>query len=218
MSSRGRAVGFAAGALVCAGLAAAAAGGYTATATDELGGLRPVLVSSASLAGGTVVDRKVVRALEVRRVPASFAPPDALLDPSEALGRRLATSLPPGSYVTASDFRSAPVRTGRSRREPPGTTPVELSVSGAGAMAASRTRPGAPVDVVVTGEPGPGGGVGRTYVAAEGVPLLSLRRGAPEPGLGPGERWTATLALRRDQALRLIRAQSFAREIRLLGR
>ena len=29
--------------------------------------------------------------------------------------------------------------------------------------------------------------------------------------------WVATLALTRDQALRLIHAQSFAREVRLIG-
>ena len=33
-----------------------------------------------------------------------------------------------------------------------------------------------------------------------------------------GEPWTATLALNRAQALRLIHAQSFARELRLIGR
>ena len=32
-----------------------------------------------------------------------------------------------------------------------------------------------------------------------------------------GETWVATLALTRAQALRLIHAQSFAREVRLIG-
>lgn len=60
-----------------------------------------------------------------------------------------------------------------------------------------------------------GSGAGRTYVAAPAVPLL---------GLGPGtegvegESATATLALTRSQALRLIQAESFARRITLIPR
>ncbi|MGH2986646.1 MAG: hypothetical protein ACRDLO_08170, partial [Solirubrobacterales bacterium] len=83
--------------------------------------------------------------------------------------------------------------------------------------------PGRRVDVVVTSEPGPGGGAGRTYVAAEAVALLDLRAGGgadagdPVTGVG-GETWMATLALTREQALRLIHAESFARGVRLIGR
>ena len=58
--------------------------------------------------------------------------------------------------------------------------------------------------MVVTSEPGPGGGAGRTYVAAEAVELIELRpgeRSAPDDVLaGPGgEAWIATLALTRDR-------------------
>jgi hypothetical protein len=75
--------------------------------------------------------------------------------------------------------------------------------------------------VVVTTEPGPGGGAGRTYIAAEGVRLLDLRSGgagsAGLPGADPSS-WVATLALTRSQALRLIQAESFARAVRLIAR
>jgi Flp pilus assembly protein CpaB len=77
------------------------------------------------------------------------------------------------------------------------------------------------VDVVVTTEPGPGGGSGRTYVAAQGVKLLSLAQsGAGESDLsGPQpDAWQATLGLTKSQALRLIQAQNFAREVRLIPR
>ncbi len=63
---------------------------------------------------------------------------------------------------------------------------------------------------------------GRTYVAAEGVELLALGQsgdpGAGDglPGPGPGA-WTATLALTRPQALRLIQAENFARQVRLIA-
>jgi hypothetical protein len=53
--------------------------------------------------------------------------------------------------------------------------------------------------------------------------LIELRpggRSAPDDVLaGPaGEAWVATLALTREQALRLIHAESFARSVRLIGR
>jgi hypothetical protein len=159
---------------------------------------------------------EVERSLSGRRVPAAFAPPDALGAPAEALGRRLAIALPPGSYVTAAALTAA--RPKRTRAGPPrGTTPVEVTVTGAGALDASRTRPGSRVDVVVSGDPGPGPAMGRTYVAAAGVALLDLREAPAETGLD-ADRWVATLALRRDQALRLIRAETAAGAIRLLAR
>jgi hypothetical protein len=72
----------------------------------------------------------------------------------------------------------------------------------------------------VTTEPGPGA-QGRTRIAAEGVELLALSEGAgsadPEqPALGAGGDWSATLALSRPQALRLIQAENFARQVRLM--
>jgi hypothetical protein len=63
---------------------------------------------------------------------------------------------------------------------------------------------------------------GRTYIAAAHVRLLDLRAAAGSTpgdpvGADIGDAWTATLALTREQALRLIQAESFARSIRLLG-
>jgi hypothetical protein len=66
---------------------------------------------------------------------------------------------------------------------------------------------------VVTTEPS-GPGLGRTYVAAAGVPLLALGPGADGPG--PGGISSATLGLTKGQALRLIDAESFARKLTLL--
>ncbi|MFN8161499.1 MAG: hypothetical protein U0R52_10720 [Solirubrobacterales bacterium] len=65
------------------------------------------------------------------------------------------------------------------------------------------------MDVVVTSEP-TGPGPGRTYVAAPAVALLGL---SPGPGGA-----AATLALTRGQALRLIAAENFARQVTLLPR
>jgi Flp pilus assembly protein CpaB len=99
---------------------------------------------------------------------------------------------------------------------------VEIAVTGAEALAAGGEDPiGDHVDVIVTTEPGPGGGHGRTYVAAKGVRLLALSQS--EDGSGSDysaagvASWTATLALTRAQALRLIQAENFARGVRLIA-
>lgn len=217
MSSRARAAGFAAGALVCAALSAALAGSSAGTGSEELGELRQVVVTSTALERGEVIGRRELKGLEERRVPVAFAPPDALGLPEEALGRKLGASIPAGSYLNANLFASGGGRAGPLADGPPrGTTPVEIEVTGAGALAASRTGSGEPVDVVVSGESTPGPNAGRTYVAAEGVPLLALREAREEPGLG-SDRWVATLALTRGQALELIRAEGIAASIRLLA-
>jgi Flp pilus assembly protein CpaB len=217
VSPRARAVLFAVGALACAGLSAALAGSAAPAGTGALGELRPVVVTAATLERGSVLDRAVIeRDLEERRVPVAFTPPDALGLPAEALGRRVGVTLPAGSYLTASSL-GAGARPGAREGPPRGTTPVEITVTGAGALEASRVAPGSPVDVVVSGDPGPGPAAGRTYVAAERVPLLALRKAPAETGLG-ADRWVATLALRREQALRLIRAEGMAGSIRLLAR
>jgi hypothetical protein len=59
-------------------------------------------------------------------------------------------------------------------------------------------------------------GLGRSAqarIAATGIKLLALRSPA-----GPGEGWSATVAVTEQQALALIGAQSAGREIRLLPR
>src|SRR5690606_37975088 len=112
-------------------------------------------------------------------------------------------AVPAGSYLLAAQLRPP----GSSRERGPlgrGLRPVEIAVSGADALLVAGNQPvGAPVDVIVTTEPG-GDGEGRTYVAAAGVPLLAL--GPGEDGAGGSS--AATLGLTRKQALRLISAQS----------
>ncbi len=218
MSSRTRSIVFAAGAIVCAALAAASAGSYASGVGERYGPLRVVVVSRTTLPRGARFDGKLIReALEARQVPESFAPADALLDPRAAMGSELALELPEGSYLTASALRSNDEpRARRPNATPSGASPVEITVTGAGAL--EQARPGADprVDVVVSGDPGPGPRAGRTYVAASDVLLLALRRARAEVG-GGADRWVATLALSRSEALRLIRAEGYARSIRLLA-
>jgi Flp pilus assembly protein CpaB len=220
VSRRGRAIGFASAAAVCAGLAAGAGGGAAGDLTAQYGELRDVVAATEPLPAGQALGRTAVaETLEVRRVPERFLPPDVLTSPAQALGRRPVTTISAGGYLVASQFRSPDERA--SRAEPPlggNRTPVEIAVQGAGPLAGSRRRR---VDVVVTTEAGPAGGPGRTFVAAEAVVLLDLRAAAGEAtdGALPGssaEPWIATLALTRPQALRLIHAESFARDLRLI--
>ena len=212
MSRRARALAFLGAAFACAILAATLAGRYRSSVAAQYGALRTVLVASAELpAGQPIGPAEAHRALEVRRVPAAFAPPGTLSYPRDALGQAPGAAIPAGSYVIgaqlavpATEAPSAP-EVGRGRQ------PVQLGVTGAEALLVGGASPeGSRVDVVVSQQGGLGQR-GRTYVAASGARLLALA----QPG-EPGEGWSATLALTRDEALDLIGAEAAARQIRLL--
>lgn len=215
MSRRVRAAAFLALAGLAAVLAATLANSYGARLASGYGPLRRVVVAARPLSTGKpLAPADLSGTLQVKRVPARFVPTGALRRPQEAVGLVSVAALPAGSYLVAAQLRPPrpPARAvpsaGRHRR------PVEVSVAGAGALLASEavTR-GTRVDVVVTTEP-TAAGPGRTYVAAASVPLLALRPGAG--GSGPDGTATTTLALTRRQALRLIAAESFARQLTLL--
>jgi Flp pilus assembly protein CpaB len=215
MSRRRRAVAFLVLASIAAAAAAAIAEGYGANAVRGYGPLRPVVVLEAGIrVGQRLGEKEIGSALAVRRVPARFAPPGALLAPQEALGLTARAPLPAGSYLLGAQLGVAPEDDDGKRTLGGDRRPVEISVSGAEALlAADARRAGSRVDVVVTSEPS-GAGAGRTYVAASGVPLLGLRPGAE--GAAPEELAVATLGLTKRQALRLIAAESFARRVTLL--
>src|SRR4051794_9747804 len=213
MSRRARALAFLLAALIAAAAAAAIADGYGDSVVRGYGELRPVLVASSKLPAGKPIDPAVAaEKLEVRRVPVRFAPPGALAAPAETVGLVPAASIPAGSYLLAAQLR-APHVSGPAATLGHGRRPVEIAVSGAGALAAMGASPvGSSVDVVTTTDPGGSGG-GRTYVAARAAPLLGVGRG----GEGvEGETATPPLGLPRKQPLRLIAAESFARRITLI--
>jgi Flp pilus assembly protein CpaB len=218
VSRRNRAIAFALAALACAGLAAAAAGGYRASVEEQLGPLRPAVVALQPLAARrAITPARAARSLEVRRIPARFAPPGTLSSPRQGVGLAPAARIPAGSYVVSGFLRRpghAAAR-GEAPELPADRQPVEIEVSAAGALAASASRGHLRVDVVVTSEPG-ARGRGRTRVEAEGVALLALAESGGGGYPGQGDTWTATLALTRAQALRLIQAENFARQVRLI--
>jgi pilus assembly protein CpaB len=215
MSRRTRAIAFGVGALLAAIAAGAIADGYGDSVARGYGALRPVVVASARLsAGKALAPIDAEEDLEVRQVPARFVPAGALRDPAEALGLVPAATIPSGAYLLAAQLR-APRSDAPGPRLAAGRRPVQIVVSGAEALAVGGGDPvGSPVDVVVTTEPADGG-VGHTYVAAAGVPLLGLGAGPEGEAAGSAE---ATLGLTRPQALRLIAAESFARQVTVMPR
>ncbi len=220
MSHRVRAAAFVAAAAFCAALAAASAGG-TGDSPQAVGPLREVVVVTEALPARRELDhRRIESSLELRRIPDAFVASDALANPAQALGRRPAVAVPAGAYLVESQLLATREPTAsQDHAVEKGHQPVEITVSAAGPIVG---EPRHRVDVVVTDEPTTGGRA-RTYVAARGVQLLSLgpmgddiAAMSPQPD-GVTELSIATLALTRPQALRLIHAQSFAREVRLIG-
>jgi Flp pilus assembly protein CpaB len=223
VSRRARAIAFGCAALACAGLAASVAGRYRTDLETQLGPLRPVVVARSRVPAREPLRPGDARALlEIRWIPQRFAPLGALAAPEQAIGRAPVEPIPPGGYVLAPELRApGGRRRGRDPRLGHRRKPVEISVTGAEALAAAGGDPtGRRVDVIVTTEPGPGGGSGRTYVAAGGVVLLAIARstggGTGDLSGSVSDSWTATLALTKSQALRLIQAQNFARQVRLI--
>lgn len=215
MSRRGRALAFVLAALFAAATAAAIADSYGTSVARGYGALRPVVVAGADLAAGEAIEPRQAAELELRRVPARFVPPGALVSPAEAIGLAPAAAIPAGSYLLASQLRPPRADPAAALGLGHGRHPVEIAVSGAEALLVAGAQPvGERVDVVVTTEPS-GSGAGRTYVAAAAVPLLGLEPGAE--GVAEGIA-SATLGLTRSQALKLIAAGSFARQVTLLAR
>jgi Flp pilus assembly protein CpaB len=214
VSRRARALAFLTAAVICAILAAAVAGSYSSRVAARYGPLRPVVVAGAELPAGEPIGADGTgSSLVVRRVPARFVPPGALARVGDALGRAPAATIPAGSYVLGVQLElPRPVRP-KAARVGEGRRAVEVAVAGADALTVGGGAPeGSRVDVVIARQAGLGNSA-RAYIAATSVRLLALRSPA-----GPGEGWSATLAVTEQQALSLIGAQSAGREIRLLPR
>jgi pilus assembly protein CpaB len=219
VSRRRRALLLAAAAALCGIASVALALGYRRQVDASLGATASAVVVREPLPAGRRLRPPVLRrSLEMRTVPLRFLPPDALANPEQAMGARPLAPVPAGSYLLASHLRSERAEREPARRLPAGRRPLGLTVAGGEALRAAVGRAGAErVDVVVAEEPR-AGVRGRVIVAARGVPLLELSPSGEITDSGEGPAWSATLAVRRGQALRLIKAENFAREIRLIPR
>ncbi len=216
MSRRIRAIAFGGLALACAVASASIASAYRESVDDRLGELRSVVTLARPLERGTPLQGRVLHAsLVMREVPVRFLPPDTISDPTQIAGRRTAATIPAGSYLLASHLRSSEPRQPSRPELGRDLHPVDVTVSGAGALAAGPVG-SSRVDVVVAGEPVTGGRA-RVRVEARGVRLIGIEPADPiQATTAGGDSWNATLALTRKQALDLIEAENFAREIRLI--
>lgn len=210
MQRRRRALLLFGAAAICALFTVLVASRLQRKVTLGYGPMRTAVVVAEDLRDGQILSRPdAASSLTTRRIPVLFIPPGTLSSPEAAIGSRISADLTSGTYLQASLLkRDAPgTGSGISRT---GRRPVEVSVSGAGALTVGADAGGGiPVDVVVSAQPGMG--KGRTEVVASGVPLIRLSRPA-----SPGEGWKATVAVSKEQALRLIAAEASGRTIRLL--
>lgn len=212
MSRRKRAVLLLAGAFAAGLMAMILVSGYSSSVAGTYGELRPVVVVVRDLpARLPITPGRLARSLEIRQVPRRFVPVAALARTGDAAGFELAAPAPAGSYLTGNLLRLPRDERARHPGPGPGRAPVELAVSGAGALTGIRGR----VDVLVTSEPTTGGS-GRTVTAARRVPLIAIgRTGASEAGPGLTQ---VTLGLTPREARRLVQAESFARRVTVLPR
>jgi Flp pilus assembly protein CpaB len=217
MPRRRRALLFALAAVLCGVASVALALGYRQQVDASLGEMAEALVAGQPLRAGEPLRGRALRRLELREVPVRYLPPDALTDPEQAAGRSPAAPVPAGTYLLGSHLRSPG---GRPRRPslPAGRRPLALTVAGGEALRSAVGRGGgAAVDVVVAEEPR-AGLRGRVAVAARRVPLLELVPSGEVTDSSSEPLWSATVAVRRAEALRLIEAENFARELRLIPR
>jgi pilus assembly protein CpaB len=230
-------------ALASGGLAASQVHDRERRAAAELGPLVDVLVAARDLPAGARVGRG---ALRVARVPARFAPPDALGSAAAVVGARVAVPVRAGGYLGAGVFAGGEAGGGSGGRSGGGSVGrigrgrrvVTVEAAGAGGLAG--LAPGARVDVLVSTENGAGGG--RTVMALAGAELVAVGsttggESGGDPGgaadlaatpdsaapadsaaAGPAGRTLATLLVTLRQAIYLTAADNFAREIRLLPR
>jgi pilus assembly protein CpaB len=203
-------------ALASGGLAASQVHERERRAAERLGPLVDVFVATRDLPANARVRREAVG---IRRVPARFAPPDALASSAGVLGARIKAPVAAGGYLTAGLFAGLDKGSGE-----PGIRRGEraVTVEVAGGPAAAGPAPGSRVDVLVSTETSAGG---RTQMALAGAEVLALGEapsgGYSEPdasGSPSAPMALATLRVTLRQAIYLTAADNFAREIRLLPR
>jgi pilus assembly protein CpaB len=203
-------------ALASGGLAASQVRARERGVEARVGRLVPVVVAARAVPAG---QRIAEGDLALKRVPARFAPPDAVGDPGELAGGRTVVPVDAGAYLSPGLLEGAG---GRAARGPlrAGERALEVGVDGVDALAGA--GPGARVDVLVSTRRHEG--AGRSFLALEGVELLDLRQGGgDEVGAGqPGDRRQAaaraTLRVTLRQAVYLTAADNFGEEVRLLAR
>lgn len=215
MRRRRRGLGLLCLAVALGGLALAQVRGQTAATEAQVGSPIPVVVTERDLPAGTRLGRGDA-GLTVREVPETFVPSDSFAAVEELRDARLGSPAPAGAYITAAHLEPSAREEGTGvLAARPGERFVRVAVAAPGEPAP--LAPGDRVDVVVTTDPGAGGS-GRSYVAIESVELVDLERSSGEATETGTPEAVASLRVRARQAVLLIAAANFGRELRLLSR
>jgi pilus assembly protein CpaB len=215
MGRRARAFALLGAATVCAGVAMIAVRNETERVRSQVGGLVPAVVVTQPIPSGMRFTATTAAShLTVRRVPARFVPPAALVALGDAAGERAAVSLRAGDYLTSGLLRRSAAATAGAAHDA-GARLIEVAVAGASTIG-QLLQPGTAVDVLITTQ---GSGSPRTYLALQNVTLAGF---AVQDGGGGGDAanvsGVASLRVSLREAVLLTAAQSFARELRLVPR
>lgn len=198
-----RAARFAIAALACALLAGWLTFDYTSRAEQKSGPLQAVLTTQTALERGSELSAQ--SQLAIREVPARFAPPDALSDPSDALGERLQAAIPAGAFITRSILSGGESAAGRYKlRGSERALTIDVVVSPAGELLSAGNR----IDLFASGF----GGDQRTEAVLSGAEVLDVSEG---PAAG---RARPTIRLASAQVPAVVRADVFAHEFRAVVR
>jgi pilus assembly protein CpaB len=216
MTRRRRAAALLGLALLLGVLAASDVAGREAALRERLGPTVSVVVVREPVAAGA---RITARVLGTRAVPARYAPPGALRNPAQAIGRRAAVVLGPGTDLdpallqvpgASAAGRAPPLRRGERALDVIAVAQPDSVIAGAR------------VDVLATDD-GRGEAAGATGIVLEDAEVLDS---APAPPAEAGAaaataglpRVRASLRVGVRQAVALAGALSAAREVRLLPR
>ncbi len=186
-------------AIVCAVIA----GVLTFRASGERpaeGATRSVVVSSSAIASGSQLDERAISNFKTSRIPARYAPPDAISDSVDALGSRVLVDLPAGAVLTQAVLASGGSADQFKLRAGERAVSVEVVASPSEHVFVA----GETVDLLASGF----GGDQRTSHLIAGAEILAVVEGS-----APGKP-RLTLRLAATQVSPVVRADVFAHELR----
>ncbi len=166
----------------------------------QLGPATQIVVARRDLPARAVLS---LNDLGVRSIPARYAPVGGPVFAAALAGHRLAVAVPKGGAVTDDLLEQRPPTPEASVRR--GERAVDVLAGGSPAAIVAGSR----VDVIVTTDH-------RSRLALADVEVLAAHAATAKEGEGP--QVDATLRVDVEQAVYLVAAQSFARNVRLLVR
>lgn len=208
-------------ALVAGTLAAWLVHDFMSSVRNRDGSPVTIAVALAPIArGARVDDQLLVAAVGQRTIPRVFAPKGAVGEGEDLLGSVAAVDLPPGAYLTTADFSAAKSAGGTGFNLRRGERAV--SVNALVAPDGADPSPGRQADLLASGI---GGGSSTSLVLAGAEILAVSDASATQTQPLDGEdssdgdavpRRRITLRVSQAQAPSVVRADAFAKELRVL--